>query len=80
MACLGLLCVLLGAIIIGLWIKTVADANQMQTMYTNLTQAMEDLQSRYSSLTGERAKLQEALNTTAAERNALHSRSCDLSE
>uniref|UniRef100_A0AAR2K8R3 C-type lectin domain-containing protein n=1 Tax=Pygocentrus nattereri TaxID=42514 RepID=A0AAR2K8R3_PYGNA len=69
-ACLGLLCVLLLAAITVLWIKfTLAQRDQLETHYTNLTRERDQLQTSYTNLTKERdqlktsnTKLSEAIN------------------
>ncbi|KAL7841351.1 hypothetical protein SRHO_G00250420 [Serrasalmus rhombeus] len=51
--CLGLLCVLLLAAIIVLWIKFTTERDQLQTSNTNLAIERDQLQSNYTTLTRE---------------------------
>ncbi|XP_055780242.1 CD209 antigen-like protein E [Salvelinus fontinalis] len=76
--CLGLLCVLLLAGIIGLLLyqrnllnNLTAERDQLQTSYNTLTAKQDQLQTNYSSLTKERDQLQTSYNTLTAERDQL---------
>ncbi|XP_045890987.1 C-type lectin domain family 4 member M-like [Micropterus dolomieu] len=64
---LGLLCLLLLAGLIILYIKMV----QLQTSYNNLTKERDQLQTSYNNLTKERDQLQQRVGDTTKERNDL---------
>nr|XP_029510573.1 CD209 antigen-like protein C [Oncorhynchus nerka] len=83
--CLGLLCVLLLAGIIGLFVyygvighhtSTVRD--QLQTRYNNLTKERDQLQTSYNNLTKERDQLQTSYNTLTKERDQQQKEKDDL--
>ncbi|XP_064818320.1 C-type lectin domain family 4 member M-like [Oncorhynchus masou masou] len=76
--CLGLLCVLLLAGIIGLSVyygvtdhHNSAQIDQLQTSYNTLTKERDQLQTSYNSLTKERDQLQTSYNTLTKERDQL---------
>uniref|UniRef100_A0A8C7GUZ5 CD209 antigen-like protein C n=1 Tax=Oncorhynchus kisutch TaxID=8019 RepID=A0A8C7GUZ5_ONCKI len=76
--CLGLLCVLLLAGIIGLSVYYGVIDNhasklrdQLQTSYNTLTKERDQLQTNYSTLTKERDKIQTSYNTMTKERDQL---------
>ncbi|CAB1327008.1 unnamed protein product, partial [Coregonus sp. 'balchen'] len=79
--CLGLLCVLLLAGIIGLSVyckfngvighHDSTERNQLQTRYNNLTKERDQLQTSYNTLTKERDQLQTSYNTLTKERDQL---------
>ncbi|XP_071377028.1 CD209 antigen-like protein C isoform X2 [Centroberyx affinis] len=78
--CLGLLCLLLLALIIGLAVHNTTAAGHhdvemqdMQTKCGNLTNQWSQLQSSYNSLTGERDQLQSRYNSLTGERDQLQS-------
>ncbi|XP_070998321.1 C-type lectin domain family 4 member M-like [Oncorhynchus clarkii lewisi] len=66
--CLGLLCVLLLAGIIGLFLY---QRDQLQTSYNTLTKERDQLQTSYNTLTKERDQLQTSYNTLTKERDQL---------
>ncbi|XP_042173057.1 C-type lectin domain family 12 member B-like, partial [Oncorhynchus tshawytscha] len=76
--CLGLLCVLLLAGIIGLSLQysnfsknSSAERNQLQTSNNNLTKERDQLQTSYNNLTKERDQLQTSYNNLTKERDQL---------
>ncbi|XP_031670779.1 C-type lectin domain family 4 member M-like [Oncorhynchus kisutch] len=76
--CLGLLCVLLLAGIIGLAVyygvtdhHTSTEREQLQTSYNNLTKERDQLQTSYNILTKERGQLQTSYNNLTKERDQL---------
>ncbi|XP_071264023.1 CD209 antigen-like protein E [Salvelinus alpinus] len=83
--CLGLLCVLLLAGIIGLSVyydgvsksfiayktNSSAEIEQLQTSYNNLTKERDQLQTSYNTLTKERDQLKTSYNTMTKERDQL---------
>ncbi|CAB1322942.1 unnamed protein product, partial [Coregonus sp. 'balchen'] len=73
--CLGLLCVLLLAGIIGLCVHCSLHyspgRDQLQTSYNNLTKERDQLQTSYSTLTKERDQLQTSYSTQTKERDQL---------
>nr|XP_023997407.1 C-type lectin domain family 12 member B-like [Salvelinus alpinus] len=76
--CLGLLCVLLLAGIIGLSVQysnvsknSSAERDQLQTSYNTLTKERDQLQTSYNTLTKERAQLQTSNNNLTKERDQL---------
>ncbi|XP_031670783.1 C-type lectin domain family 4 member E-like isoform X1 [Oncorhynchus kisutch] len=76
--CLGLLCVLLLAGIIGLSVyygvighHNSTERNQLQTSNNNLTKERDQLQTSYNTLTKERDQLQTSYNTLTKERDQL---------
>eukprot|EP00063_Salmo_salar_P090461 XP_014065296.1 PREDICTED: C-type lectin domain family 4 member M-like isoform X2 [Salmo salar] len=83
--CLGLLCVLLLAGIIGLSVyydgvsksflayktNSSAEIEQLQTSYNNLTKERDQLQTSYNTLTKEKDQLQTSYNTLTKERDQL---------
>nr|XP_046181211.1 CD209 antigen-like protein C isoform X1 [Oncorhynchus gorbuscha] len=76
--CLGLLCVLLLAGIIGLSVQysnvsknSSAERYQLQTSYNNLTKERDQLQTSYNNLTKERDQLQNSYNNLTKERDQL---------
>ncbi|KAM9398917.1 uncharacterized protein ACWYII_031338 [Salvelinus alpinus] len=83
--CLGLLCVLLLAGIIGLSVyygvighHDSTERDQLQTRYNNLTKARDQLQTSYNTLTKERDQLQTSSNTLTKERDQLQKEKDDL--
>ncbi|KAM9398471.1 uncharacterized protein ACWYII_031034 [Salvelinus alpinus] len=85
--CLGLLCVLLLAGIIGLSVqysnvsnKSSAERDQLQTSYNNLTKKRDQLQTSNNNLTTERDQLQTSYNTLTKERNQLQTSYNNLTE
>ncbi|XP_071263131.1 CD209 antigen-like protein C isoform X1 [Salvelinus alpinus] len=73
--CLGLLCVLLLAGIIGQSVHC-----QLQTSYNNVTKEGDQLQTRYNNLTKERDQLQTRYNNLTIERDQLQREKDDLLE
>ncbi|XP_014050232.1 CD209 antigen-like protein C [Salmo salar] len=76
--CLGLLCVLLLAGIIGLSVQysnvsknSSAERDQLQTSYNNLTKERNQLQTSYNNLTKERDQIQTSYNNLTKERDQL---------
>ncbi|KAI4896084.1 hypothetical protein NFI96_027216, partial [Prochilodus magdalenae] len=69
--CLGLLCVLLLAVIIGLSVKHKAEREQLQSSYMNMTMERERLLDANSNLTSERDKLQSSYMNMTMERERL---------
>ncbi|XP_037388501.1 C-type lectin domain family 4 member M-like isoform X2 [Pygocentrus nattereri] len=69
--CLGLLCVLLLAGVIVLWIKFTTERDQLQTSYTKLTAERDQLQTNYTKLTAERDQQQTSYTKLTAERDQL---------
>uniref|UniRef100_A0A8C8FS70 C-type lectin domain-containing protein n=1 Tax=Oncorhynchus tshawytscha TaxID=74940 RepID=A0A8C8FS70_ONCTS len=69
--CLGLLCVLLLAWIIGLYNTLTKQRDQLQTSYNSLTKERDQLQTSYNTLSKERDQLQTSNNTLTAERDQL---------
>ncbi|KAL7841397.1 hypothetical protein SRHO_G00250880, partial [Serrasalmus rhombeus] len=69
--CLGLLCVLLLAGVIVLWIKFTTERDQLKTSYTNLSVERDQLQTNYTKLTAERDQLQTSYTKLTAERDQL---------
>ncbi|XP_024236113.2 CD209 antigen-like protein C isoform X1 [Oncorhynchus tshawytscha] len=74
--CLGLLCVLLLAGIIGLGVHFTGqhyspERDQLQTSYNNMTKERDQLQINYSTLTKERDPLQTSFSTLTKERDQL---------
>ncbi|XP_064819252.1 C-type lectin domain family 4 member M-like [Oncorhynchus masou masou] len=76
--CLGLLCVLLLAGIIGLSVyygvafhHDSTEREQLQDCYNNLTKERDQLQSSYNTLTKERVQLQSSYNSLTKERDQL---------
>ncbi|KAM9398918.1 uncharacterized protein ACWYII_031339 [Salvelinus alpinus] len=76
--CLGLLCVLLLAGIIGLSVyyrvighHNSTERDQLQTSYNTLTKKRDQLQTSYNNLTKERYQLQTSYNTLTKERDQL---------
>ncbi|XP_064859737.1 C-type lectin domain family 4 member M-like [Oncorhynchus nerka] len=76
--CLGLLCVLLLAGIIGLSVQysnvsknSSAARDQLQTSYNNLTKERDQLQTSYNTLTKERDQVQTSYNNLTKERDQL---------
>ncbi|KAM9568069.1 uncharacterized protein ACWYII_036305 isoform 2-T2 [Salvelinus alpinus] len=74
--CLGLLCVLLLAGIIGLCVHFTGqhyspERDQLQTSYNNMTKEKDQLQTSYSILTKERDQLQTSYNNMTKERDQL---------
>ncbi|KAK6324667.1 hypothetical protein J4Q44_G00040090 [Coregonus suidteri] len=79
--CLGLLCVLLLAGIIGLSVyygvighHESTERDQLQASYNNLTEERDQLQTSYNTLTEERDQLQTSYNTLTEERDQLQNR------
>ncbi|XP_036418072.1 CD209 antigen-like [Colossoma macropomum] len=69
--CLGLLCVLLLFVIMGLSIKHKAVREQLQSRYNNMTMERDQLLDANSNLTLERKKLQSSYEVLTRERDAL---------
>ncbi|XP_045573597.1 asialoglycoprotein receptor 2-like isoform X2 [Salmo salar] len=76
--CLGLLCVLLLAGIIGLSVQysnvsknSSAERDQLQTSYNNLTKERDQLQTNYNNLTKERDQIKTSYNNLTKERDQL---------
>ncbi|XP_064785642.1 CD209 antigen-like protein E isoform X2 [Oncorhynchus masou masou] len=74
--CLGLLCVLLLAGIIGLCVHFTGqhyspERDQLQTSYNNMTKERDQLQINYSTLTKERDQLQTSYSTLTKDRDQL---------
>ncbi|KAK6320842.1 hypothetical protein J4Q44_G00078180 [Coregonus suidteri] len=74
--CLGLLCILLLAGIIGLCVHFTGqhycdERDQLQTSYNNLTKERDQLQTSYNNLTKERDQLQTSYNNLTKERDQL---------
>ncbi|XP_045069628.1 C-type lectin domain family 10 member A-like [Coregonus clupeaformis] len=85
--CLGLLCVLLLAGIIGLSVycgvighRDSKERNQLQASYNNLTEERDQLQTSYNTLTEERDQLQTSYNTLTEERDQLQTSYNNLTE
>lgn len=74
MACLGLLCILLVATIIGLLLKIPAETSQMQSLYDNLTRETELLKNRYNLLTRHNSQLQVSHHNLTREISLLQDR------
>ncbi|XP_045572363.1 CD209 antigen-like protein C [Salmo salar] len=79
--CLGLLCVLLLAGIIGLAIyygvichHDTTERDQLQTSYNNMTEERDQLQASYNNMTEERDQLQASYNNLTEERDQLQTR------
>uniref|UniRef100_A0A6Q2WSY8 C-type lectin domain-containing protein n=1 Tax=Esox lucius TaxID=8010 RepID=A0A6Q2WSY8_ESOLU len=85
--CLGLLCVLLLARIIGLSVhygvighQYFTERDKLQTSYNNLTEERDQLQIKYKTLTEERDQLQIRYKTLTEERDQLQTRYKTLTE
>ncbi|XP_024000041.1 CD209 antigen-like protein E isoform X2 [Salvelinus sp. IW2-2015] len=85
--CLGLLCVLLLAGIIGLSVyygvighHDSTERDQLQTSYNNLTKVRDQLQTSYNTLTKERDQLQTSYDTLTKERDQLKTSSNTLTQ
>ncbi|XP_052320890.1 CD209 antigen-like protein C isoform X2 [Oncorhynchus keta] len=81
--CLGLLCVLLLAGIIGLSVQYVsknssAERDKLQNSYNNLTKERDQLQNSYNNLTRERDQLQTSYNNLTKERDQLQTSNNNL--
>ncbi|XP_072526151.1 uncharacterized protein [Salminus brasiliensis] len=69
--CLGLLCVLLLAVIVGLSIKHNVERDQLQNSYTNITLERDQLQNSYTNITLEKEQLQNSYTNITLEKEQL---------